>query len=187
MITADFREMTCIYDCKVGMWQRRFRRQLLKVVFALPVAAVLLAGAHQAGESKALERLPEEGSGDASAGAAQSDSLTLVNRTDTAFVYLAFHPKTARPQPAQVEVDLGDPGPAYVAAGDSAYVTAGDSRGLWACDSLEQYENYTLHLYRIPAGAQGVVQAPLARSVVLTTERLNAARHRCCRLEIGDL
>mgnify|MGYP006296299653 CR=1 FL=1 len=120
MITADFREMTCIYDCKVGMWQRRFRRQLLKVVFALPVAAVLLAGAHQAGESKALARLPEEGSGDASAGAAQTDSLTLVNRTDTAFVYLAFHPKTARPQPAQVEVELGDPGLEYVAAGDAA-------------------------------------------------------------------
>lgn len=117
----------------------------------------------------------------------KTDSLVLVNRTDTAFTFLAFHPKTARPQPAEVEVDLGDPGPGYVAAGDSAFVKDGTSSGLWSCDSIEQYENYTLHLYRIPSGARGIVEALLARSVVLTSERLDLALDRSCRIEIGEL
>lgn len=168
-----------MYNCKVGTWQRRFLRELL-AVFALPVAAVFLAGACRAGGSQALE----EGSGSASAGAAQTDSLMLVNRTDTAFVALAFHPKVARPLKSKIEVDLGEK---RAFTEPSFYVAAGDSTALWSCDSLDAYENYALHLYRIPAGAQGTVQAPRARSVVLTVERLNAARRRRCRLEIGEL
>lgn len=166
--------MAGICKSKVGTWQRRFHHGMLKAVFALPVAAVLIAGAHQPGESQALSL---EGERD---GASQSDSLRLVNRTDTAFVYLAFHPKTARPQPAEVEVNLDDP--------PSEFVAAGGETGLWSCDSLDAYENYTLHLYRIPADeTEGVVMAPLARSTVLTTERLEAARRRSCQFEIGEL
>lgn len=162
----------------------RFRRELHTAVFALPVAAVLLAGARLDEGSQALELSPEEGSGGASDGTAQTDSLTLLNRTDTAFVALAFHPKTARPLKSKIEVDVGEQ---RASEEPSFYVAVGDSTALWPCDSLGQYENYTLHLYRIPADAQGVVQASLARSVVLTAERLNAARGRRCRLGIEEL
>lgn len=162
----------------------RFRRELHKAVFALPVAAVLLTGARLDGGSQAPELSSAEGSGGASDGAAQTDSLTLVNRTDTAFVALAFPPEAARPLKLKIEVDLDEK---RASEEPSFYVAVGDSAALWSCDSLEQYENYTLHLYRIPADAQGVVQASLGRSVVLTAERLDAARGRRCRLGIEEL
>jgi len=158
-------------------WQRRVQRVLLKAVFALPVAAVLLAGAHQAGESPTLAS--EEASE-----TAEADSLMLVNRTDTTFVALAFPRNAARPLKAKIEVNLGEK---RAAEGSSFYVAAGDSTALWPCDSLDAYEDYTLHLYRVPGGLEGVVQASLARSVRLTAGRLSAARQRRCRLEIDDL
>lgn len=150
----------------------------VSALLALPMMAVLYGGVGQGDVSQASALSSELGS-DGAVGGVENDSLLLVNQTDTAFAFLAFHPKTARPQPAQVEVDLANPGPEYVSASDSTV--------LWSCDSLEQYENYTLHLYRIPTGGQGLVQAPLTRSVVLTTERLNAASDGCCRIEIGEL
>lgn len=167
---------------KVGTWQRRVQRGL--AAFVLPVATVLFTGGCLDADSTVPELSSEGGSGDASAGTAEADSLLLVNRTDTAFVALAFHPKAARPLKSKIEVDLGEK---RASEGSSFYVAADDSTALWPCDSLDAYENYTLHLYRIPGGAQGVVQAPLARSVEVTPERLNAARRRSCRLEIGDL
>jgi hypothetical protein len=113
-----------------------------------------------------------------------SDSLMLVNRTDTAFVALAFHPKTARPLKSNIEVNVREK---RTSEEPSFYVAAGDSTALWPCDSLGQYEDYTLHLYRIPGGAEGVVKAPLARSVRLTADHLDAARDQRCRLEINEL
>lgn len=163
-------------------WQRRVRQVLLKAVFALPVAAVLLAGAHQASESQGAELSSEEGSGNATK-TAEPDSLMLVNRTDTAFAVLAFPPNAARPLKAKIEVNQDEK---RTVETPSFYVAAGDSTALWRCDSLDAYEDYTLHLYRVP-GDGGIVQAPLTRSVRLTAERLMAARQRRCRLEIGDL
>jgi hypothetical protein len=147
-----FRKVDRISSCKVGTWQHRLRRVVLSAVFALPFAAVLLAGAHQVGESKALGVSPEEGNDGGSAGTVQADSLLLVNRTDTAFVALAFHPKTARPLKSKIEVNLSEK---RASEEPSFYVAAGDSTALWPCDSLGQYENYELHLYRIPGGRRG--------------------------------
>lgn len=116
--------------------------------------------------------------------ARSANSLMLVNRTDTAFVALPYPPQTARLLGLQIEVDLGKK---RASLEPSFYVAAGDSTALWPCDALGDYANYTLHLYRIPGGAKGVVQAPLARSPKLTSERLNAAQSQRCRLEINEL
>lgn len=169
---------------KVGNWQRRFQLALLRAAFVLPVATVFVTGGCLDADSKAPEKSSEEGSGGASAGTAEADSLLLVNRTDTAFVALAFHPKMTRPLKSKIKVDVSEK---RAFDEPSFYVATGDSAALWPCGSLGQYENYTLHLYRIPGGAEGTVQAPLARSVELTPERLNAARRWRCRLEIGEM
>lgn len=154
------------------------------MVFALPVAAVLLACARPDGKPQSSGLSTEEESGTTSAGATRTDSLMLENRTDTAFVALAYHPRAARPMKSKIEVDLSEKD---AFTDPSFYVAARDSAALWPCDSLEQYEDYTLHLYRVPGGADNVVRAPLARSVVLTAKRLEAARNRNCRLLIDEL
>jgi hypothetical protein len=135
----------------VGTWQRRVQRGLLRAAFMLPVATVLFTGGCLDGESK-VPALSSEGSSGASAGTAGADSLLLVNRTDTAFVALAFHPKTTRPLKSNIEVNVREK---RASEEPSFYVAAGDSTALWPCDSLGQYENYELHLYRIPGGRRG--------------------------------
>lgn len=153
------------------------------VMWALLVlsATAVLQGSTVLGDGSQTQELsPREGSG----GAQPSDSLTLANDTDTAFVALPFHPKTAQPLKSNIKVDVTEK---RAFEGPSFYVAAGGSTTLWSCDSLAQYENYTLHLYRVPGGAEGVVQASLARSVVLTPERIEAARSQHCHLELSEL
>ncbi len=114
--------------------------------------------------------------------AAMPDSLLLVNRTDTAFVFEAFHPMMARPLPQQIEVDLEAP--------PSSYVAASDTTALWPCDALDEYEGFTLHLYRVAPAPEDTTRttARLARSVVLTSDRLGAARAEDdCHLVIDTL
>lgn len=177
-------KMASSLNCKASTLQRRFRLELRTAVFALPVAAVILTGARLTGGSHGPELSIEEGSNTTSAGTTQTDSLMLDNRTDTAFVALAYHPETARPLKSKIKVDVGEK---RAFTGPSFYVAAGDATALWPCDTLEQYEDYTLHLYRVPSGAENVVRAPLARSVVLAAERLETARSRHCRLKIDEL
>ncbi len=114
-------------------------------------------------------------------GPAMPDSLLLVNRTDTAFAYLAFHPMMARPLSQQIEVDLSDPRSSYIAAGDAA--------ALWPCREEDEYVGYTLHLYRVaPAPSDSArTTARLARSITLTADRLAAAREEDCRLVVDAL
>lgn len=152
-------------------------------LLAFSATAVLQGSAYPGVGSEVLELSPKEGGEAASAGPTEDDSLMLANRTDTTFVALPFHPKTAQPLKSKIKVDLSEE---RALTEPSFYVAAGDSTALWSCDSLEQYENYTLHLYRVPKEAQGVVQASLVRSVLLSPERIKAARRQRCRLDLSE-
>lgn len=143
----------------------------------LPLAGLLVASGCQTGGAQ-----PAPGQQDAAGQrVADSDSLTLINQADAALVYLAFNPRWGRPLKMQMEVDLDNPPPEFVPQDSSA--------ALWDCDALEDYEGFTLHLYRVepPADGGSDATAYLAESIEMTTDRFAALRGDGCRLEVEEL
>ena len=147
------------------------------VLVTIP-AALLLVSACQVGNSQVR---PSSSAGqDTMVDTTETDSLRLVNGTEGTLLYQAFHPKSARPLRRQIEVDLSNPQAEVVQRGESAV--------LWACDALDTYEGYTLHLYRVGAADNdGMATAQLSRSIDLTRDRLVELQQEECRLEISEL
>lgn len=147
-------------------------------LFVVSAAVLLVVGACQVGGSQA-QQSSAPAAGDASGTPPPADSLTLVNQTDSAFVYDAFPPNANRPLRQQIEVDVENPRPEYVSQGDSV--------ALWDCNALTDYENYALHLYRVGAPDDtGTATAHLSKSIRLTSDRLaTLQQEEGCRLEVS--
>lgn len=108
---------------------------------------------------------------------AAAQKVVLVNQTDSALVYLAFHPKTARPLQQQIEVNMEE--------SPSNYVAVGDTAALWDCTELDAYEEFDLHLYSVAEAQDGSTRsAHLRRSVTVTEALIEEIRQNDCRLVI---
>lgn len=122
---------------------------------------------------------PAHSSPEGAADSTEAARFLLVNHTEDPLVYEVFHPMMARPVRHQLRVDLEDPPPNFVEAGEAA--------ALWACDALPSRTGSELKLYRVDrSGGEPSAPARLSKSVEITEARIAAWRQNGCRFEVKD-